>query len=227
MVAAAVCAKATEPYAILIGRIAAGLPLPPDDEDELNPLTPALGAAHIESTYALFFAAPQYNSPVQRDWLITRLLGIDRRTGWASAGVIARACETAWERAGEIGQGPPYRRRTRRFGESEDTENYAEDSPGTKKRKGAAIENLLRRQPPPERDAAAGAEVQGDEGVRQHRANAGKWDEKERRYVVKHRSGYVPWAMNVMADDEDLMIGMGKVDLGGDGGEQASAGAGR
>ena len=66
----------------------------------------------------LFFAGITYTDPGQREWLIERLLQIDRRTGWASAGTIARSVETGWERAAGAGRGPEYRRRrTRRAGE--------------------------------------------------------------------------------------------------------------
>ncbi|KAL5451546.1 hypothetical protein PMIN07_004956 [Paraphaeosphaeria minitans] len=115
IIAAGVAAATTKPYAILIGRISAGMQVPASDD---IPLSPFLGAALIETTMALFFAGVQYQEPLQRSWLIKRLLSIDRRTGWASAAVIARACETSWERAAEAGRGPPYRvRKTRPHGE--------------------------------------------------------------------------------------------------------------
>ncbi|KAH7120783.1 fungal-specific transcription factor domain-containing protein [Dendryphion nanum] len=117
-VAASICASATQPYAILIGRITSGMHLPPAEV----PLTPSLGAALVESTMSLFFAGVQYTDASQREWYVTRLTEIDRRTGWASAGVIARAVETSWEKMAELGRGPPYERRTRRFGQGEETE---------------------------------------------------------------------------------------------------------
>jgi hypothetical protein len=110
--AAGVGAQATQPYATLIGRITAGMRLPMGED-----LSPSLGSVLTESTLSLFFAGVQYQDPRQREWLITRLLDIDRRTGWASAGIIARGCETAWEKAASMGRGPPYERRTRRVGE--------------------------------------------------------------------------------------------------------------
>ncbi|KAJ4288437.1 hypothetical protein N0V90_011672 [Kalmusia sp. IMI 367209] len=114
-VAAGVAAGTTKPYATLIGRISAGMQVPASDE---IPLSPFLGAALIEATMALFFAGVQYQEQPQRAWLVKRLLAIDRRTGWASAAVIARACETSWEKAAEAGRGPPYfGRKTRPHGE--------------------------------------------------------------------------------------------------------------
>ena len=113
-VAAGVAAPTTQPYAMLIGRIAASMQVPASDD---VPLSPFLGAALIEVTLALFFAGVQYQDPAQRAWLVTRLLAVDRRTGWASAAAIAGACETSWERAAEMGRGPPYQRRTRRPGD--------------------------------------------------------------------------------------------------------------
>ncbi|KAF2002276.1 hypothetical protein P154DRAFT_553189, partial [Amniculicola lignicola CBS 123094] len=114
MMAASICAPATAPYSTLIGRITAGMHIP---SSASSPITPQLGAALIESSMSLFFAGVQYQDAAQREWTVTRLLEIDRRTGWASAGVIARSCETSWEKAAEMGRGPAYTRRTRRFGE--------------------------------------------------------------------------------------------------------------
>jgi hypothetical protein len=110
--AAGVCAPATQPYAQLIGRICAGMQIPVDRD-----LSPALGAVLTDSTLSLFFAGVQYQDATQREWLITRLTQIDKRTGWASAGIIAQGCETAWERAAKAGRGPKYERRTKRVGE--------------------------------------------------------------------------------------------------------------
>jgi hypothetical protein len=110
--AAGVCAPDTQPYAQLIGRICAGMQIPLGEE-----LSPALGAVLTDSTVSLFFAGVQYQDAMQREWLITRLVQIDRRTGWASAGIIAQGCETAWERAAKVGKGPKYERRTKRVGE--------------------------------------------------------------------------------------------------------------
>lgn len=114
-VAVGVAERATRPYAMLIGRIAASMQVPASDD---IPLSPFLGAALIEATMGLFFAGVQYQDVTQRKWLIQRLLAIDRRTGWASAAAIARSCETMWEKSAEAGRGPPYtERKTRPHGE--------------------------------------------------------------------------------------------------------------
>jgi hypothetical protein len=202
MVAAAVCAPATQPYAMLIGRITAGMQVPAAS------LTPSIGAALIESTMSLFFAGVQYKEPSQRDWLITRLLEIDRRTGWASAGVIARSCETSWERAADAGRGPPYdRRRTRRFGEEGPLLLDTHVSTGRE-------QNTFR----------GPGEVGNLSAVREHvelgwTTERQLWeaDGRERRFVVKYKTGMVPWAMNLLGTDEDLRVGMQNVEIEGDG----------
>ncbi|KAF2271503.1 uncharacterized protein EI97DRAFT_267708 [Westerdykella ornata] len=214
MVAAAVGAAATQPYAMLIGRIVAGLPLSPSfpasslgsSTEQAPALTPALGAAHIESCISLFFAGVQYQDPAQREWLITRLLEIDKRTGWASANVIARSCETAWEKAGEAGRGPPYvERRTRRFGE---------EAGGAGQRKGKGEERAGHK--------GGSGQLLRERGQQQHHHkpqkppdihHAEEWDEGERRYVVRHRAGFVPWAMNLLADERDIRVRMESVAL--------------
>jgi hypothetical protein len=110
--AAGVCAQATQPYAQLIGRICASMQIPIGQD-----LSPSLGAVLTESTISLFFAGVQSQDAKQREWLVTRLVEIDKRTGWATAGIIARGCETAWEKAAAMGRGLPYERRTRTTGE--------------------------------------------------------------------------------------------------------------
>jgi hypothetical protein len=183
MMAAGICAQATGPYAMLIGRITAGMSLPAGD------LSPFLGSVLQESTMGLFFAGVQYQDPAQREWTITRLLDIDRRTGWASAGVIARGVETSWERASQMGRGPPYKRRTRRVGEEGplvlDEENA---SPSTWRHK--------------EGENAVGKGARMEEVIQ---------DEGERRFLVKPRM--VTWAKNVFGTEEDLQAGMERVGL--------------
>lgn len=198
---------------------------------EDTPLTPALGAALIESTMSLFFAGVQYQDSAQREWLVTRLLEIDRRTGWASAGVIARSCETSWEKAAEMGRGPPYeRRRTRRFGEEGPVSLDPEDSGGGGG--GWGGEKIIR-------NAAGGSDGgpgMGGAGLGDGEGRAG-WGgsgggsidmkkserdmmdaayEGEKRFVVKYQTGSVPWAMNLLATEEDLRVGMERVGLNGE-----------
>lgn len=106
MAAAGIAAPRTAEWAILIGRICAGL----QPVSVHNPLNPSLGAALMESTLGLFFAAVQFRDAAQRGWTITKLRDIARLTGWQSSAAIAAGCETSWVRAYEAGRGPPYAR---------------------------------------------------------------------------------------------------------------------
>lgn len=112
---------------MLIGRITAGMPIPITSD-----LSPFHGAVLTESTLSLFFAGITFQDPRQREWLITRLLDTDKRTGWASAATIAKGCETAWEKAAEMQRGPPYQRRTKRVvratSDDDEEENVQEDN---------------------------------------------------------------------------------------------------
>ncbi|KAF2113303.1 hypothetical protein BDV96DRAFT_120946 [Lophiotrema nucula] len=183
MMASGVAAPATAPYAVLIGRVTAGMQMPTGE------LTPSIGAALIESCMPLFFAGVQYQDPAQREWLVDRLLDVDRRTGWASAGIIARSCETAWERAAVMGRGPPYTRRTQAFG-----------------RDGPVLD-------PHSSNSDTGGSGWGGEGI--VRGNM-REKEEDMRYVVRYPKGDVPWAMNILATEEDLRIGMERVGIGGE-----------
>lgn len=186
MMAAGVCAQATGPYATLIGRIAAGMQLPLSED-----LSPFLGSVLQESTMSLFFAGVQYQDKGQREWTITRLLEIDRRTGWASAGIIARGVETSWERAAQMGRGPPYKRRTRRVGE---------EGPLVLEEEGASPPNWRKK----EGDNAVSKGARVEELVHDER-------DPERRYSAKPRM--VTWAKNVFGTEEDLRAGMERVGL--------------
>lgn len=183
MMAAGICAQATGPYAALIGRITAGIQLPTETD-----LSPFLGSVLQESTMSMFFASVQYQDPAQREWTITRLLEIDRRTGWASAGVIARGVETSWERAAEMGRGPPYKRRTRRVGEEGSLVLDEESDQLNWRRK--------------EGDNAIGKGASVEEVVEEH---------GDRRFLVKTRM--VTWAKNVFGTEDDLEAGMERVEL--------------
>jgi hypothetical protein len=187
MVAAGVCAQATQPYATLIGRISAGMQVPASDE---IPLSPFLGAALLQTTMALFFAGIQYQAPDQRNWLIKRLLDIDRRTGWASAASIARSCETVWEKAADMGRGPPYQqRKTRRHGEEGPVVLDA-DELAAQAHRNSSLGG--------ERPAAPG----GGEGQR-------------KGFVVEQSATrQIPWAQNLLATDEDIKAKMDNLGLG-------------
>jgi hypothetical protein len=180
--AAGVCAPATASYCNLIGCITAGMQIPVSSE-----LSPFLGAVLTESTMPLFFAGITYQSPEQREWLVTRLQEIDRRTGWASAGIIARGCETAWEKAAEMGRGPSYKRRTKEVvrGKKVDIEIL-------EKGKEKAGEGGMERQ------ENRVQEVGGEEAA-------------ERRFVVRGRMP--PWALNLLGTEEDLRVGMERFGL--------------
>jgi hypothetical protein len=183
--AAGVCAQATQPYATLVGRITASMQLPSGED-----LSPSLGAVLTESTLSLFFAGVQYQNAKQREWLITRLVDIDRRAGWASAGIIAKGCETAWERVATMGRGPPYKRRTRRVGE-EGPLLYEEMEPG---RQGAKKDR-----DDGEASAQSGGPVAGRDGNGQ------------RGFVVKNNPP--AWAQNLWGTEEDLRASMERVGL--------------
>ncbi|KAF2999782.1 hypothetical protein E8E13_005634 [Curvularia kusanoi] len=182
MMAAGVCAQATGPYATLIGRITAGFQLPMGED-----LSPILGCVLQETTMGLFFAGVQYQDPAQREWTITRLLETDRRTGWASAGIIARGVETSWERAAQMGRGPPYKRRTRRAGEEgplvlEEEDSWRHKEGNNAVGQGTKVEEVI------ELDAS-----------------------DEKRYLVKPK--VVTWAKNVIGIEEDLEAEMERVRL--------------
>lgn len=104
-VAAAVAAPITAPLAVEIGRIVAGIVPPPPNV----PLNPSLGAALISSSVPLFFSGVQYTDSEQRAWLVSRLFDTEARTGFGSAGQIARGCEASWQKAYMNGRGPPYK----------------------------------------------------------------------------------------------------------------------
>ncbi|CAI6337181.1 unnamed protein product [Periconia digitata] len=185
--AAGICAPATHPYATLIGRISAGMQMPATID---MPLSPFVGAALIESTMPLFFAGIQYQDSTQRDWTINRLVDIDRRTGWATAAAIARGCETAWERASEMGRGPPYKRkRTRAVGE-----------------KGPIVIDE-------ESEAAMGDSMSGG-AVRSSEGSAsgatGEWGFVVGKGGQRH---HTPWAMNLLATEQDIRLQMDRVKI--------------
>lgn len=211
--AAGVCAPATQLYAMLIGRITAGMQLPACED-----MSPSLGALLTDSTVSLFFAGVQYQDHHQRDWLVTRLLEIDRRTGWASAGIIARGCETAWEKAAEMGRGPPYDRRTRRMGEKGplvlDPESLgiastwrAKDNPYTRGARDGVDG--------PPRDGGKGTGTRESERRdlydQQAQRDGNSSTNQERGFVVKSRPP--PWAMNLLGTEEELRAGIEKVGL--------------
>jgi hypothetical protein len=110
LAAAAAAVVQTAPYVERIGRIAAGmmpngLPMP---------FGPSVGAALCEACIPLFVAGVQLSGREQRRWLVERLRELNQRSGWASIGLIASGCETAWERADAVRKAAPYQRSTPR-----------------------------------------------------------------------------------------------------------------
>jgi hypothetical protein len=210
--AAGICAQATGPYATLIGRITAGMQIPMGED-----LSPFLGAVMCESCMSLFFAGIQYQDAKQREWVVTRLLETDRRTGWASAGIIARGVETSWEKAAEMGRGPPYTRRTRRIGEEGPLVLDVDGPDG----RGGSDEPVTWRER--EKDAfGKGGRVGGYETTQRtegHGRGSGKnWTKgegldahQERGYVIK--KNITPYAMNLLGTEEDLRESMERVGL--------------
>lgn len=104
MAAAGIAAQRTARYANEIGRIAGGLALSGSDSQ----INPHLGAALVECAMPMFFAGVQYRDHAQRVWLASRLRNIGYLTGWVSIATMAAGCEKAWERAAQMGRGPPY-----------------------------------------------------------------------------------------------------------------------
>ncbi|KAF1832553.1 hypothetical protein BDW02DRAFT_422751 [Decorospora gaudefroyi] len=176
--AAGVATAATAPYCQLIGRINAGMQIPVSAN-----LSPFLGAVLVESTMPLFFAGITFSDAAQREWLVTRLMEIDKRTGWASAGIIARGCEKAWETAAEMGRGPPYERRLSQIRKEEEEEMETGD-------------NVQGRDE---------GRAEGMGGRREEQGGVG-----ETRFVVKRP---LTFAMNLLGTEEDLREGMERVGL--------------
>ncbi|KAK4145874.1 fungal transcriptional regulatory-like protein [Dichotomopilus funicola] len=87
VIAAGMAAPQTGRWANEIARICAGL-----HED----------TTHVSAISTLF------QDIHQRHWAIRRLRDITRLTGWQSARQIADGCESGWNKAAEVGRGPPY-----------------------------------------------------------------------------------------------------------------------
>ncbi|OAL18902.1 hypothetical protein AYO22_10231 [Fonsecaea multimorphosa] len=109
MIAAGATAHLTREYAQMVGKICAGL-YSRQLYGQSGALDPNFAGYLMESTFFLLFAAVQYTDAAQRGWTISKLKDVERRCGWRTSGAIAGACETAWERMGQAGRGPPYER---------------------------------------------------------------------------------------------------------------------
>ncbi|OAP59890.1 hypothetical protein AYL99_04892 [Fonsecaea erecta] len=109
MIAAGATAHLTREYTQMVGKICAGL-YSRQQYGQSGALDPSFAGYLMESTFFLLFAAIQYTDAAQRGWTISKLRDVERRCGWRTSGAIAGACETAWERMGQAGRGPPYER---------------------------------------------------------------------------------------------------------------------
>ncbi|KAI9889988.1 MAG: hypothetical protein M1814_004606 [Vezdaea aestivalis] len=103
MIAAGIAARHSAHSANEIGRIAAGV----------EPIAPGFGdlisdSAATDIGLGLFFAGIQYIDPAQRGWTVSKLRSTTERVGWDTGDTIASGCERAWEKAAEMGRGPPY-----------------------------------------------------------------------------------------------------------------------
>lgn len=97
-------ARDTAAYATLIGRIGAGIAV----KAASSPLNASVSVAFTGTIVPLFTAGLQYQDASHRHWVVSRLREVEARSGWASAGLCALGCETAWTRAAQMGRGPPY-----------------------------------------------------------------------------------------------------------------------
>ncbi|KAI3052387.1 transcriptional regulator family: Fungal Specific TF [Aspergillus niger] len=111
MVSAKVAAPTTAGYSQDIGRIAAGIYDSQRIYQETGGLSPALGSCLIKMTVPIFCAAIQCTDPAQRDWVVTRLRSLSRKSGWLISISIANSCENAWRVAAKQGRGPPHERK--------------------------------------------------------------------------------------------------------------------
>jgi len=109
MMAAGLTAKQTAFFAVEICRIAGGIS---PDVSTAEYVNISVGAGLMESSFGLFVAGVQMQDPLQRRWIIQRLLDIERLTGWQTASQVAKGCELSWIKAAENGVGPPYTRST-------------------------------------------------------------------------------------------------------------------
>ena len=181
MVAAGVTAHLTKEYAQNVGKICAGLCASVTGEQ----LDPDLAGALIETTFTLLFAGVQYQDASQRGWTIAKLHEIARMTGWQTSASIAAACETAWEKMGQAGRGPPYTRSLDRNNED------------------ARVNGLSRLASVTDHSSESGA----PDAIHDHHSQFISHDRKE---IGRHGSTRVHWAFGLLSVEEDIR----KLDLG-------------
>ncbi|KAF2790459.1 hypothetical protein K505DRAFT_364699 [Melanomma pulvis-pyrius CBS 109.77] len=94
----------TRNHASLIGKIVAGL-IPQEDT---RPVSPVLQGILVEITMPLFIAAMQYQDHAARAWALEAFGTIGNCTGWKFAKEASSAVQHLWERASDMGRGPPW-----------------------------------------------------------------------------------------------------------------------
>lgn len=180
MVAAGVATPATDEYAQMIGRIAGGIYYPQRYNFRAGRLNPNLGSALVELTVPTYFAAVQYTDFKQRTWVVTQMHEVARLTGWESANVMIRGCESAWIVAAKQGRGPPYER------------IYNHDQVRTSLYFYDNLANLLQGTP-------------FDTLNNRDRDNPQQEDNSERRFVAISKSSRNHWAMGILSLEDDIL----------------------
>lgn len=110
MVAAGVNAHLTKSDSLAIARIYWGILLDQKEIAQQGSINPTVVAALQELSFPLMFAGVQFQDAAQRAALIESLMVIGKEAGWKTASACASACETSWEKMGNMGKGPPYER---------------------------------------------------------------------------------------------------------------------
>ncbi|RMJ28019.1 C6 finger domain protein [Aspergillus sp. HF37] len=151
MVAAGVAAPTTAEYGQVIGRIAGGIYYPQRYNFQAGSLNPNMGSCLVELTVPIYFSAVQYTDTTQRRWIVTQMHEVSRLTGWESANIMVRGCESAWIVAAKQGRGPPYERlyqygdQNTPFNASQKREEDGAQQEGNSERRFVAISNASRK----------------------------------------------------------------------------------
>lgn len=180
MVASGVAAPTTAECAQTIGRIAGGIYYPQRYNFEAGRLSPNLGTCLVELTVPIYFAAVQYTDFEQRRWIVTQMGDVSRLTGWESANVMVRGCESAWVVAAKQGRGPPY-------------ERMYQDEQVRLNCLNLDIEITCLQSTP------FNASQKRDEGSVQEEGNP------ERRFVAISNAPRKPWAMGILSLEDDVL----------------------
>lgn len=180
MVAAGVATPATDEYAQVIGKIAGGIYYPQRYNFRAGRLNPNLGSALVELTVPIYFASVQYTDFKQRAWIVTQMHEVARLTGWESANVMIRGCESAWIVAAKQGRGPPYER------------IYNNDQVRASLYFYNGQTNIFQATP-------------FDTLSNRDRKNSQQEDNSERRFVAISKSSRNHWAMGILSLEDDIM----------------------